>query len=734
MTHQLSRLLVFFALANLFASGPAATLNDTPLGQIAARLQPGAFQKLNATLPSEFESYNDFLRSVTYDPDTWNDSAHWDARRQIVLQYGDRRAPSLMIYSASDHTWRHASMQNGPPWDHHVYGSVALDPEHGHYYRERRRTLYRYIIDQDRWEFVTDRFPGPHRGGYGHTDPIEWHEALGQLIYIRDHHVYGYVGDNWKDYGRMDVHGYHSNAQYNRVRKEMLFMGGNASPQKVSILDASGRIRNLDNVPFKQAMSKTSLTYDPVSGDYLVLRSGEMRELWQLDAEQGSWQLIRNWDEDDWPFDRWGGIVPVPVDELGVIIWLNQAGPMVYRHNAKANSRSLFAPANGLRFVPVSASLASNSPSRLYDIATTLAPGEFRHVETVLPPGVETISQLNHTNWHPDDNSEGTFGVGWTDRTLFDPRSGRLFNVLMRGSYTESITWLEPDLHWDGIMAPEKSGLGGRRPYNRLMDGGDGYMYFAPQIPNNAIGRLTRAAYTDPGSWEELGVPIPLDRTGHAVGDFSTIWHPDIEKFVLYIYGRGEGDLSDEGITDFEHGHVFVWGHGDSRWRRPENHSDYSGSPGRTQSSGYGGTTIYNPIHHEVLIYGGVSHWNNAHPLGPQCTATIDRDGHFQRHGPSGLIYSAGSKRLTYHPITGDYILTVRGSDKTDLKMYIGDPPRGKPWELLYDWADKTGEERPLHHYENWHRVTPLPGTDVLIWSDLRRGIVLQRLPEPGPE
>ena len=546
MTDFFRHAVTFIILATILIAGPTAIagpLADTHLARLAAELAPGEFRELNANLPDEFQTYYDFLRSETYDPDTWNDSAHWDSRRQLVLQYGDRRVPTLMIYSADSHTWRHASMKDSPPWTHHVYGGVALDPERGHYYRKRRLDLYRYVIDEDRWEFVTDDVPDPPGVGRGHTDPIEWHEALGHLIFIRDHHIYGFVDGRWEDHGRMDVHGYHSSAQYNRTRKEMLFMGGNESPTRVSILDAKGVIHNLGDMPFKQAMSKTSLTYDPVSGNYLVLRMGEVRELWELDPEQDQWKLVSDWKKKgDWPFDRWGGVVPVPVDDLGIIIWLNQAGPKVYRHKPAQGAQStLFEPAASTQFTNIAYSQSASTParsgpSRLYDIAETLEPGEFKAVETTLPPGVEDMSRMNHTNWHPDDDSNGTFGVGWTDRTLFDPQTGRLFNVLMRGNYTESITWLEPDLRWTGIMAPADSGIGGRRPYNRLMDGGDGYMYFAPQAPNDRIGRLTRARYSDPSDWEEVAMPLPMDRSGHAVGDFSTIWHPDIKKFVLYIY------------------------------------------------------------------------------------------------------------------------------------------------------------------------------------------------------
>ncbi|MDZ7803437.1 hypothetical protein [Thiohalophilus sp.] len=767
MTMLFRHILSFFILnALIIASPPAAsaTLSDTALARLAAKLAPGEFRKLNANLPDAFETYHDFLRhTFTSDcPDQWGEQGHWHRGRGQAFFLGDRtqsaqqRDPDdddivFVSYLAGENRWVHNSKTGvRDSNDHHPYSQMALDEKRDRYYRIKNDTAWVYDIGADTrkgyegpqaWTRVNHVFPG------GGNSPKEVHEALDRIVMAdEDGNVYGINPDDFSDQillgTRPGQNSYQSLMTYNRVRNELLWIGGTYSTtrQMVTLVDAQGNVVAKNDAPSEVVtnISKARIFYDPTTGNYLLLddRGASTKGvLWEYSPSLDEWRVAVDFAQEttiEWP-GNYCGHVMIPLDEYGVIMWMTRYGTRLYRHksifsgNEEPTSEPEPTPDPGPIPDPEpTPELSGEHP--FYAITATMQPGEFRPVETTFPPGVGSMSRMNHTSWHPDDDSAGTFGVGWTDRTLFDPQTGRLFNVLMRSKYTRSITWLEPDLRWTGIMAPPEAGIGGRRPYNRLMDGGDGYMYFAP---GDRIGRLTRAPYKNPAQWEDVGAPpLPMDYSGHAVGDYSTIWHPDIGKFVFYIFGRGPNE--DVGIEAHEQGHVWIWGPGDDQWTRPDNHPDETASPGRTQSSGYGGTTLYNPVRREVLIYGGSANWSNPHPLGPQCMATINSEGEFRRHGPSGLPYSAKKERITFDPVTGDYIMTVgpehRG-DQTDLKMYVGDPIRGKDWELIHDWVGLTGADRPLHHYENWHRVTPLPGTDVLIWSDLRRGIVLQRLP-----
>lgn len=361
-----------------------------------------------------------------------------------------------------------------------------------------------------------------------------------------------------------------------------------------------------------------------------------------------------------------------------------------------------------------------------YAIAAEMQPGEFRRVPVTLPEGVDTMAKMNSTHWYGPDidpetgkNIGGTFGIGWTDRHIFDEQTGRLCNVLLREQYQTSVTWLNPDLSMDGVLAPDDAGLTRRRPFNRMCQGPDGYIYFAPSLPSDQIGRLTRFHPATPHIWEDAGAPrIPTTSLAGAQssGDFALSWFPDLGKFVMYTSGIGRGDKSPEGIHDYVAGRVWAWGPGDETWVMV----------GRTQSCGYAGCSIYNPIRREVLLYGGSNAYSNPHPLGGTCTATLDEHGVLHRHGPNGLFVSAGGRRVGIHPVTGDYMVMeqeTRDGARVSQRIWIGVPWAGRPWRLMHQF--RIGEV--FDAYEVWHRVCELPRTDVLIWSDHRRGIILHK-------
>lgn len=734
---------------------------DTYLGNLAEVMLPGETRPLDAGLPAGFDNWLDFIRHAFNSdcPDQWGENGHWHRGAGQTFFMGDRTKSTMqrdpdednivfVSYLANENRWVHNSKTGvRDSNDHHPYSQMALDEKRDRYYRIRDDAIWVYDMTADTqegyegpqaWTRIDQSFP-THPNA-----PKEVHEALDRIIMADEGgNIYGVNPDDFADQALLGTRpgqaAYQSLMTYNRTRKELMWVGGNNSDnmQMVTLVDAQGNVIVKNDAPADvvTSISTSRIFSDPVTGNYLLFdNKGSDRAgvFWEYSPDLDEWRVALDLFGDDWWPGPYCGHVMIPLNGYGVIMWLTRYGVRLYKH------KSVFSEDQPIP-EPTPEPAPEPQPSGehpFYAIAQTLQPGEFRHVETTFPPGVDSIAEMNHTDWHPDADPDGTFGVGWTGRHVFDPDTGRLFNVLMRGSDTHSITWLEPDLGWTGILAPPEAGLGGRRPYDRLF-GLDGYLYWFPQNPNSEIGRITRARYETPDQWEDVGAPpLPFD-VSHAVGDYSTSYLPEIGKFVLYIYGRGRydvyGSLEDEGIHDYVQGRTYIWGPGDEAWVPPETEANYlsipvpensyPAQPGQTQSSGYGGTTLYNPLRKEVLIYGGSANWSNPHPLGPECTATIDEHGIFRRHGPSGLVYSVGSRRLTYNPVTGDYIVLDRTD--TEIRMWEGDPPRGKPWQTVHVWPRNSA---PFDRYDVWHRVCPLPGTDVLIWSDLRRGIILHRV------
>lgn len=317
-------------------------LADSPIGRVAATLQGGDWAEIETALPKGINSLSELFR-VRVDNgrmmsiDGWTDSAHWDPVRRQTLFIGMRKYKRFIAYDAMNNAWKEYGWAGeAPPRFErvgHVYGRTALDWKRGHYYwLGPGAVLYRYLLKEARWESVD----GVLMGGY---ISMEHHEGTDTLLAInRGGQLIGYRdGKSW-EIERVVVDGYHSVGRYNRARGDMLFAGGNASARKLVLVGRDGRTRSLRDAPFDIVIKNASLTYDPKSGNYLVMLRQE-RELHELDPDRDEWKLVRKWNESQWPFGRNGFYTPVVIDELGVSFWQSETGNRVYRHASAFSSQ-----------------------------------------------------------------------------------------------------------------------------------------------------------------------------------------------------------------------------------------------------------------------------------------------------------------------------------------------------------------------------------------------------------
>jgi len=322
-----------------------ASLGEMPIGQLSAHLKAGEFARLESTLPRGVSRFEDLLRVKVDEKrrlaiDTWTDSAHWDPKRRRSFFLGQRIFKKFISYDAAANAWAELGWAGEPPSPQtaeygHTYGRTALDWKRGHYYRLAGGGLmHRYLIDEARWEEIA----AVPFGGY---ISMEWHYGLDMLVAVaRSHKVFGFRDGNWKLLGKGSVEGYHSVAQYNPVRRDMMAAGGNNSLRSVDIIDADGAIHVKRDAPFDIAIKNDSLSYDPQSGNYLMLRL-KQRELYEYDPDRDEWRLAAHWGASDWPFGNFYSAVPIEIDELGVILWQSALGPQLYRH------RSVFEAGSG---------------------------------------------------------------------------------------------------------------------------------------------------------------------------------------------------------------------------------------------------------------------------------------------------------------------------------------------------------------------------------------------------
>lgn len=374
-----------------------------------------------------------------------------------------------------------------------------------------------------------------------------------------------------------------------------------------------------------------------------------------------------------------------------------------------------------------------------FDGIDDMLPGTFQTLPIELPAGVSGIRRMHNCGWdgRGADTPEGN---GWTDRGLFDSLTGRVYQVYCREHHPTSVIFIEArqkadgsyGLSYGGFPAPPESGIGGRRPFDRLCLYAN-YLYFLPNSPRVQVGRLTRAHTTTPEIWEEVDAPpLPISVAANFNGDCSLTVNEETGRFYVNLYGASRmlgangqyvvgGKNEAETIWDYVSGRLYSWAAGETFWRQEI----------RTQHSGRVGNAIYNRVHAEIYMHGGSTAYDDAHMLGGHCVTTVGIDQVVHRHGPVGLFVSTGKRRIGHCGKSGDYVVLDRQLKENpvndhdgDIRIWIGDPTRNRPYRLMH----RLPRGQVFSIWEEWHPVICLPGLDVIVWDDLERGPIRHKL------
>lgn len=766
-----------------------ADLLDTPLGQLARRLAPGQFQTLEDTAPPEgFRGMREYFQARTPDGrrgpiDAWTDSGHWDGRRQRTFFQGIEGSDRFLSFNADENRWESLAGPESPAPPSstgYTYGQTALDAKRGHYYRLSGGLLLQYDIDAGEW---TQRDVAPADG----PTPIEWHQGIDMLVNASNGLFHGYDGTDWQELGEAGVSGEYSTAQYNPKHDELLVLGGTESERQGALLDREGKIRPAPELPFDFKLSLDNLTYDPQSGHFLVLR-WDARELWELDPDAGRWQQARRWSSDHWPFHEFGTVVPIPIDELGVIFWQYEHGPRIYRHRTAADTQVAQAShrasnaetpqsdrGSGESGLPSAGRLpsgAEGAPERpepapgdpdaqphdaLAEIGAGMTPGEWRYVETTNTPDFQvSFCPLD------DPDSGSTHALGWTGNFAYDPDSQSFWAIGMRGGSEKRLFMLNRDLEWFETRIPLDECRTDRRPFNRLSLV-DGYLYWPSSVSGNgraSIGQLKRApiepylAGKTDVAWERVSDGFGINNM-NATGDFSVTWFPDLGGWVFV--GRNSGSstpepYSQEGHTE-EGEQLGKYWYARAMFLRPPSQEWIQFD--RVYSGQYQGHLLYNPVKRQVLVAPGREFGGSRSGSSPNREwAIIHHDGgdnRLVRHpddGPTPWVekldrpvgddfelpdYSVRHGTISYDPRNGDYLWWNRAREK------IWRSEDGKHWTVYEDFSDMPSDRFPedrvrfrrgggLFGATGYVQMNAIPGTDLLLFVDPDRGLILHRM------
>ena len=396
-------------------------------------------------------------------------------------------------------------------------------------------------------------------------------------------------------------------------------------------------------------------------------------------------------------------------------------------------------------------------PERLAAIGRDMEPGEWRRVETTNLPSFRTrFCPLD------DDDAGSTLALGWTDAFVYDPETQSFWALGMRNSSEKRLFFLNRDLEWNEVRVPVDECSFDRRPFNRLTLV-DGYLYWpssrAVDGDNRTRGVLWRAPIrpflegeTDV-EWEPYGPELGV-RALRGVGHFAVEYYPELGGWVLY--GRRPGAREDvrfssqEGHTEEGaalgknwYGQALFYKPGDDRWTFFD----------RAYAGQFRARLLYNPVRQEMLLAPGGEFGSQPEQDEPTNEWAIIRHsggtGELVRYPGQGPVpwiekldravgkglphYHTAYDSLSYNPVTGGYLWWDRR------KELMWSSTDGRHWEVYEDFADITSSRFPdgveqfrgrrgLFGASGFIQMNALPGTDLILFVDPYRGLILHRL------
>jgi hypothetical protein len=324
-------------------SSDGSTTTGTSLSALAASMQPGTWARLQTNgLTNEL---------MVIQPNHilgYADSAVWDPRSKQFMIVGGSHAPDAnpnqrhIVYSETTNSWRQEANQSwfcGNGCVSHAYDNHALDPTTGAMFYKKfyGTTVYKYDIASKTWSTIAPLPGSPDSLGLG---GFAYFPELGGLVYAAYGTVYLWkpAENRWTILAsNLPMSSYHSFAEYNPVHKVVLFGGGEDSSDLYK-LDRNGTVTRLKNAPLSRWIPETTVTVDPVSGDFLVLRRQASPLFYRYDVLADSWQALPVY-----PFASANNpdlsAVAAPIAEYGVVMFLKYGWDpgevYLYKHSAR---------------------------------------------------------------------------------------------------------------------------------------------------------------------------------------------------------------------------------------------------------------------------------------------------------------------------------------------------------------------------------------------------------------
>jgi len=271
--------------------------SSTPLGALAAQMQPGTWAELNTT----------GLDALLPQPNILNysDEGVWDpvAREYYVygacFQLASCGAGGQIFgkYSASTNAWLRLP---DPPFSitGHLYDHFAINPSARMLYYRRYGTpeLHQYNIQTGAWNRLPD-IPSDVARGVNCCGALEYFPEMNGLVYFEgdlgDLGLFSFTTNQWVSLAR-SLTGFgwiHHFSEYSAKHKVVIFGGGEGGVDSRTVyrLDATGTVTRMQEAPVPLAIHQSIITTDPVSGNFLVFAND--KQAYEYDPT-GAWTRL----------------------------------------------------------------------------------------------------------------------------------------------------------------------------------------------------------------------------------------------------------------------------------------------------------------------------------------------------------------------------------------------------------------------------------------------------------
>ncbi|MFZ5469580.1 MAG: fibronectin type III domain-containing protein [Myxococcota bacterium] len=334
-----------------------AQSSPTPLGTLAASMQPGTWAKLET---NDFQGGAIFKSVDDGSILEFTNEAQWDPVGRRVFIIGTARGNSA-AYGVRNQKWVQYSEATNS-WTElptptfyigfHSYDHAALDPATGDYFVRlvSSNDVRRYSVLKGSWEALPNI---PY--DYGDCcNALEYFGEMKALVFVRgssngttELYRFDLAGTQWQKLStptNVVMGNFHEVADYSPVHRVLFFGGGDIYNDGNTIrtrsffkLDESGAVTRLADTPAPFAVSGVVTVVDPATGNLLLFPKTPADTFYEHLYGSDTWVSHRI----DFAFsttDVYGGqtTVATAIPEYGVVVFFKHAGGgsgvFVYKH------------------------------------------------------------------------------------------------------------------------------------------------------------------------------------------------------------------------------------------------------------------------------------------------------------------------------------------------------------------------------------------------------------------